>query len=201
MLSLGATTLCLLTLIGPLVAPSHLLIYHFSGSASFIFLSILLNVFAFWLLLTVLLVWAQRPGWPRIVIWSGLTLGMPWILLKGFAVLAVRPMPHALSVSVFAACLITFVFFLFFWRPTFLPLFERTQYFVATLFGFAALSGLLVLGQLLWFAGPFAQCSAPPARASIGIFLPPYKDKSRLVVTRRTLLSTGLRTAFSRFEA
>jgi len=161
MMSLGATTLCLLTLIGPLVAPSHLVIYHFSGSASFIFLSILLNVFVFWLLLTALLIWAQGPGWPRIIIWSGLTLGMPWILLKGYAVLSVWPMPYALSVSVFAACLIAFVSLLFFWRPTFLPLFERTQHFVATLFGFAALSGLLVLGQLLWFAWQARSLNVP----------------------------------------
>lgn len=180
-LSLGATTLCLLTLIGPLVAPSHLVIYHSSGSTSFIFLSILLNVFVFWLLLTALLIWAQRPGWPRIIIWSGLTLGMPWILLKGYAVLSVWPMPHALSVSVFAASLIAFVSLPFFWRPTFLPLFERTQHFVATLFGFAALSGLLVLGQLLWFAWQARSLNVPRqlhARQSVSS---PHPTKPRVV--------------------
>jgi Sulfatase len=152
MLSLGVTTLCFLAFIGPLVSPSHLLIYHFSGSASFVFLSILLDIFASWLLLTVLFLWAQRPGWPRIIIWSGLILGAPWILLKEYAVLSEWSMPHALSVSVFVACLIAFISLLFFWRPTFLPLFEHTQHFVATVFGFVGISGLLVLGQLLWFA-------------------------------------------------
>jgi hypothetical protein len=161
MLSLGVTNLCLLVLIGPLVAPSHLVVYHLSGSTSSVFLSILLNVFAFWLLLTGLLLWAQRPGWPRVLVWSGLILGMPWILLKEYAFLSSWQMPHALSRSVFAACLIAFVSLLFFWRPAFFPLFERAQHFVATLFGFAALSGLFILGQLLWFAWQARSLNVP----------------------------------------
>ena len=153
MIAVGATTLCLLSLIGPLVAPSHLALYHLSGSASSVFLSILLYVFALWLLLTVLLLWARRPGWPRVFIWSSLTLGMPWILLKEYAVLALWPMPHALSVSVFVTCLVALLITLLLsLQLAFLPLFERAQPLVATLLGFAALSGFLVLGQMLWFA-------------------------------------------------
>jgi Sulfatase len=154
MLALGTTTLCLLPLIGPFVAPSHLPLYHLAGSSAPLVLSILLNVFVLWLMLTGLFVWAQRPGWPRIFIWSSLTLSTPWILLKVYALMAPWPMPHGLSVSIFAGCMMALISVLFLLRrrPAFLVLFERTQHFIATLLGFVALSGLLVLGQMLWFA-------------------------------------------------
>ena len=181
MLSLGAATLCLLGLIGPLVAPSHIALYHVSGSTSSIFLSILLNVFALWLLLTALLLWAQRPGRPRILIWSGLTLTMPWILLKGYALLTVWPMPHALSVSVFAVCLIALFSLLLSWRPTFLPPFERAQHFVAVLLGFAALSGLLVLGQLLRFAWQARSLNAPRTLHRHQTVTSPRSAKTRVI--------------------
>src|ERR1700729_3566112 len=126
MLALGTTTLCLLPLIGPFVSPSHLALYHLEGSSAPLVLSILLNVFVLWLMLTGLFILAQRPGGPRIFIWSSLALTTPWLL------------PHGLSVSVFAVCMMALisVLFLLWRRPAFLVQFERTQHFIATLLGF-----------------------------------------------------------------
>src|ERR1700727_2029343 len=154
MLALGTTTLCLLPLIGPFVSPSHLALYHLEGSSAPLVLSILLNVFVLWLMLTGLFILAQRPGGPRIFIWSSLALTTPWILLKSYAIMAPWLMPHGLSVSVFAVCMMALisVLFLLWRRPAFLVQFERTQHFIATLLGFVALSGLLVLGPMLWLA-------------------------------------------------
>ena len=50
-------------------------------------------------------------------------------------------------------------------------------------------------------AGPFAQRSAHLAPASDGDFAPVCKDTSDLVTTRRTFVSTGLRTTFFRAKA
>ena len=154
MLALGLAILCLMVLIGPFVAPSHLILYHFNSSISPLVLSILLNVFVLWLILTSLFVWARSPGWPRIFIWSAVALNIPWILLKNYAILAGWPMPHGLSVAVFAGCMMALVslLFLFSRRPAFLVFFEQMQHLLATLLGFAALSGLFILSQLLWFA-------------------------------------------------
>lgn len=179
--ALGATTLCLLSLIGPLVAPSHLALYHLNGSASPIFLSVLLNVFALWLLLTILLLWARRPGRPRIFIWSSLTLGMPWILLREYAVLAPWPMPHALSVSIFVASLTALFTLLLSWRQSFLPPFERTQHFVAILLGFAALSGLIFLGQMLWLAWQFPSFNVPRPLHRRQMASSPQSAKTRVI--------------------
>ncbi|RSL16979.1 type I phosphodiesterase/nucleotide pyrophosphatase [Edaphobacter aggregans] len=159
--ALGVTTLFLLGLIGPLIAPSHLALYHLSGSTSSIFLSVLLNVLFVWLLLTGLLFWAQRPGWPRVFIWSSLTLATPWILVKEYAVLTDWTIPHALSMFVFLACLIALVSLLLLWRPAYVPSFERAQHFVATLLGFAALSGVLFVSQLMWFAWKARSLNVP----------------------------------------
>ncbi len=159
--------------------------------------------FALWLLLTALLLWAQRPGRPRIVIWSGLTLTMPWILLKGYALLTVWPMPHALSVSVFAVCLIALFSLLLSWRPTFLPPFERAQHFVADAARIRCSQRFARSrpAAVVRMAGPFAQRSAHLAPASDGDFAPVRKDTSDLVTTRRTFVSTGLRATFSRAKA
>jgi Sulfatase len=151
--ALGMTTLCCLVLIGPFITPSHLNLYHFKNSISPLVLGILLNVFALWLMLTGLFVWAQKPGWPRIFIWSALTLSIPLILLKNYAALGLWTIPHQLSVSVFAGTVIALIslLLLFSKRPALLVFFERIQHFIATMLGFVALFGLFVLGQMLWF--------------------------------------------------
>jgi hypothetical protein len=161
MLAFGAATLCLLTLIAPLVSPTHAAVYHLHGNISSISIPILLNWFGLWILLTVLLLLAERPGRLRIVIWSSLIAGLPWVLLKAYSVLALWRMPHKPRLAVFSVMLVALFLLWFLWKPTFLPVFNRVQRLAATMFGFAALSSLLVLGQVLWFSWQARKLNEP----------------------------------------
>lgn len=149
-LALGITTLCLLTLISPFL--NHTLIYHLTGSAMPLFLTVAANFLALWLFLTLLLWVTRKPGPIHLVLRLGLGLILPWILLKDYVVLTTTYLPHAASVILLLASFATFLLVLLLWRDAFLPTLRHLQSFVASLLGATALLGLLLLGQLGWFA-------------------------------------------------
>jgi hypothetical protein len=152
MIAFGAATLCLLTLIAPLVSLTHAAVYHLHGNISSVSIPVLLNLFGLWILLTLLLLLAERPGRLRIVIWSSVIAGLPWVLVKDYAVLTQWQVPHKPRLAVLSVMLVALLLLWILWKPKFLPVFDRVQQLVATMLGFAALSSLLVLGQLLWFS-------------------------------------------------
>jgi hypothetical protein len=151
MLALGLAVFCLLTVIAPLVSPTHAAFYHLHGSAKLIVLPILLNLAVLWLLLTLLLMIAERPGRLRIIIWSTITLGLPFALLKSYSTLIHPRTPHTLTLAVFALTVTALLLLWLLWKPSFLPMFERVHRLMATALAFATISGILVLVQLLWF--------------------------------------------------
>ena len=74
MLALGIATLCLLIMISPLVSPYHNTVYHLSGSIFSIWAPMLINLGVLWFALTILLWFARRPGWFRIVVWTSVII-------------------------------------------------------------------------------------------------------------------------------
>src|SRR5271170_7696743 len=81
----GLANLYLLDLTGPLISTEHDLIYHLIGSASSVFVPIIIYVLALSLLLTALLYIAERQGPLRVIIWSAFILALPSILLHTIA--------------------------------------------------------------------------------------------------------------------
>ncbi|HEY6414034.1 MAG TPA: hypothetical protein VIX42_10120, partial [Edaphobacter sp.] len=162
MIAFGAATLCLLTLIAPLVSPTHAAVYHLHGNISSISIPILLNWFGLWILLTVLLLLAERPGRLRIIVWSILILSFPWVSLKNYFVFTQLNV-HKLSLAVFSVTVASLSLLWFLWKPTFLPLFEHVQQLAATVIAFVSLSGLVILGQLLWFTWQARNLNQPRA--------------------------------------
>ncbi|HWW22507.1 MAG TPA: sulfatase-like hydrolase/transferase [Edaphobacter sp.] len=181
MIAFGVATLCLLTLIAPLVSLNHTAVYHLHGSISSISIPVLLNLFGLWILLTLLLLLAERPGRLRIVIWSSLMMGLPWVLLKGYSVLALWPIPHKPRLAGFSACLIGLLLLWVLWKPTFLPHFERVQRLVATMLGFSALSSILILGQLLWFSWQARGLNQPRPLHQRQLLSSTHRPRTRIV--------------------
>ena len=149
-IALGVTTLCLLSLTSPLTSPLHIDIYHSSGSVIGIYLAGILNICALWLLLAGLFWLVRKPGRPRTIVWLGMILFLPWIVMRNVAAVMVWPLSHPFSMTVLAFSTTAFIGCLAFWRPTFQPAFDRISGFAATLLAFVAFSGAVVLIQLLW---------------------------------------------------
>jgi Sulfatase len=151
MLALGLATLCLLTLIGPLVSPTHTGVYHLSGSAFLIFAPILIVLCIVWFVFALLLWFARKPGWFHTIIWTGLIIFLPWILLKDWFALTLAQTPRWLQVlGLFLPIMICGIVFVS-RRPSFAPVLRRVQDFAIHLLAFASLSAIVIVCQLLWF--------------------------------------------------
>jgi len=163
MLALGLAVFCLLTVIAPLVSPTHVAYYRLSGNAWLIIFPILLNLVAVWLLLTVLLTIAERPGRFRIILWSTITLGLPFAFLKSYSALMHPHTPHMLTMAVFVLTVAALLLLWILWKPAYLPLFERVRRLMTTALAFGTISGILVVVQLLWFTWQARNLNKPRA--------------------------------------
>ena len=161
--ALGVATLYLLAILGPLLSPSHTTLFHTSGTVLTLYWAVLLDLFAVWLLITITLLFAQRPGRRQVMLWSALVLALPWISLKNASMLAEFRLPHWISVSLFAVLFATFVTLSACWKPSFQPTFQRVLLPLKVIFGFVALNGLVLIVQLLWFASQARALNSPVA--------------------------------------
>jgi hypothetical protein len=80
--ALGISTLCLLFLIGPLVSPNHSAIYHLIGPAGPVFFSARIYFCYLWMLISGILLIAERFRTTWLPVWLGIILFVPWIVLK-----------------------------------------------------------------------------------------------------------------------
>ncbi len=149
--ALGLSFICCLSLIGPLVSSGHRWMYHNSGAPSSIVLAVLFSVVVVWLFFTLLVWLAKRPGRTRVWLWTGMMLLIPWAILKEVILLFGWAFPHWLSVALLLASGLCWIALASLWRPAFLPLFDRFQNFLTTMFSFAGILAVLVIGQLLWY--------------------------------------------------
>lgn len=149
--ALGITTIYLLWLVAPLVTSGHDTVYHWSSSASQLFVPAALDFCVVWMILTPLFLFARKPGRLRVAVWSGMILSIPWITLKNRAFLTATASPHWLSLSLFAMAIVATLLLVTFWRPAFEAKFETVVAFASALLVFASISGLVILFQLAWF--------------------------------------------------
>jgi hypothetical protein len=159
--ALGLAYLCLVGLAGPLVSPNDTTVYHLSGSASAIFVPVIVYFLLLWLVMTSLITFvASRPRmW--VLLWSTILFFGPWVLWKNYTKLTVATVPHWLNLLVFAVSLTGFVIFQSIWGLPLRSWFDRVQRFLAVLFGFTSFTGLLMLSQLLWFGWQARSLNAP----------------------------------------
>jgi hypothetical protein len=159
----GIATLCLLAILGPLLSPSHTVIFHTSAPAVSLFGSVLFDLFAAWALITALLFLAERPGRRQFMIWAAILLALPLIVLKNISMLVGFMLPPWLELSIVALSVAAFIALAIDWKPSFVPAFLRVQRFLIVVFGFVALNGIVIVGQLLWYGWQVRALNAPHA--------------------------------------
>ena len=145
----GLANLYLLDLTGPLIDPSHDLVYHLVGSALAIVIPIIVYLVILFLLLAALFLLARRPGPLRVIIWSAFLLAIPSILLHTVANFTSVDVPDWLTCIVALVALFLLLAVALRWRQ-FFPVFEKIQAAAATILGIFAFSGLIIFAQLLW---------------------------------------------------
>jgi Sulfatase len=149
--ALGITTLYLLWLVGPLVTTGHDTVYHWSNSASQLFIPTIVDFCVVWIALIPLFFLAQNRGRLRVAVWSGMILFIPWVALKNWDRMSGTRQFHSLGVLLFAAALLSTLLLVTFWRPSFEAKFETVVAFASALLVCASISGLAILIQLAWF--------------------------------------------------
>jgi hypothetical protein len=147
--ALGVTSIYLLWLIGPLVTPAHDAIFHWSEPPFQLFVPPILDFCAFWLLLTLVLLFVR--GRLRVAIWCGMIALTPWMELKNWAFLTDSDPAHWLSLGLFGIAVAAFLLPLMLWRTAYEKRFEQVVTFASTLFLFSALSGVVILCEFAWF--------------------------------------------------
>lgn len=147
----GLSLVYCLALIAPLVSPDHQWIYHDSGAPASIFLPVFFNMVVLWLFFALLLLFARRNKRFKVMLWSGVILFTPWMLLTDLALLFAWRLPHRFSVGAFLASGLVWVVIAAMWRPGFVPHFVRLQRFSSRMLAFAGVCSLFVIAQMFWF--------------------------------------------------
>jgi hypothetical protein len=145
----GLANLYLLALTGPLISPGHELVYHLIGSASSVFIPVIVYIVALSCLLAGTLIFAERSGPLRIVIWSALILAIPSVVLHAILTFTNSDLPDWLGEAVAATALFILLTIILL-KKKFLPTFEKIQFAAAAALGIFSFSGLLIFGQLIW---------------------------------------------------
>jgi hypothetical protein len=149
-IALGITTLYLLWLVHPIATPGNDAVYHWSSSASQLYLPVALDFCLVWLLLTPLFLFARRPGRLRVAVWAVTIFSIPRIALANWAYLSAAQPSRSLSIALLAVALVGPFLIIVFWRPAFKAKFETSIALVSTLLIFISLSGIAILGELAW---------------------------------------------------
>jgi len=148
--ALGLAVLCCLGVMSPVIGRDHIWIFHDSGAASSVFLPLLFTLGILWALFGGLLWFARGPGRFRRILWSGLILMLPWMVLEDGQILQAWNFSSHMAEALLLCSLLCWLVFSLGWRPHFLPHFERMVNFWQVALAFVALNNALVVGQLLW---------------------------------------------------
>jgi len=157
--ALGIATFCLFGNLGLLVSTNHIAVYHQSGDAFPLFAFAGVELVVLWVLLALLLLLVERLDRIRVFLWSAILFLLPWLVLKNVAALFPEMLPSWLGMSVLGTSLVVSLVFVS--RPSLLPVLERILDFAATILGFAAMSGVIVIAQLIWFGWQARDLNSP----------------------------------------
>jgi hypothetical protein len=149
--ALGLTTIFLAQLIEPLVRPSHDLVYHWSGRPLALFGPTLVDVLILFLLLAGLLCSAQYGRVWRSTVWAALLLSLPWIIFHQIERIRPGAVPHWFRLPPFFLVFIACPLLVALWSRRAQEQRERVIESATMVLAVMALSGALVISQLLWF--------------------------------------------------
>jgi hypothetical protein len=172
----GLSALFCLAPIAVLVDPAHRFVYHSSDSVTSLFGVVLAEMGLLWLLFALLL-WGAECWRPlRRVVWGGILLFGPWLLVKEVMTAADWGLPHRVSLTLFWGPAVGGGVFLLLRRRSAALCFERGQQLASALLAGYALYGVLLVGQLIVGAWDVRGLNRP---------LPLHRQQLGQAVTRR----------------
>lgn len=180
-LALGISTLCLLFLIGPLVSPSHDLVYHLYWPATPVFIAFGIDLCLLWLLTAVVLRLAERYRRVWLPVWLGIVLFLPWIVVKNVAMLQRWRIPHWIMSGSFLLILTVITGFLLLRRTAVEKVFLPVQSFASALLVFVGLAGLTILIQFGWCAWEARNLNPPFIETSRSVSSPASAQHPRVI--------------------
>jgi hypothetical protein len=148
--AIGLSVLCFLGFIAPLTGRTHTWIYQNNGSVGAVFVPVLLNIGIVWLLFTLLLAIAQKPGRLRVLLWSGLFLAVPLLFVEDGIQLNQWEIPHLFGTRLVLVAFTCLCAANALWRPSFNVAFEHLQHFTHTLLAFAGMGAIALIVQTGW---------------------------------------------------
>lgn len=160
-IAFGLATVYSITLTGPIISPDHDLIYHLTGSAIAITLTVLCYLIVLWLVLTGVLQLARRRGAVRAIVWSGLLLVLPVVLFHAYIVFTDADVAVSTRRAVVQICFAVFLVASVLWRRT-LRIIDAIRPVAAVMLGFIAFAGVVVTAQLLWNTFASRNLNPPP---------------------------------------
>ena len=176
----GLANLYLLLLTGPFLSPHHDLLFHLAGSAQPLFLAVIADLLLLTALLTGLLAFARRQELLEFATWSALLLALAYVLFKTAITLTEVMVPPWLMDSAGLVALLFFTLILA-WRRSLLPWFQKLRPALTTVFGFVALSGVVMLAELIWFGWEARTLNPPPQLHHAQQTSTPLRDRPRII--------------------
>lgn len=148
MAALGLTELCFFFLIAPLVHPRHSAVYHWSGTASGLFVPVFLDLVLGWISVVMLLLCVHAKRLPRMAVWLGVLLLTPALISYNWD-LMFNGVASALTLRLLVYSLLGGGVLVLGW-PSWGEALGRVAAFVSTVMIFFGIGGVLVVGQLAW---------------------------------------------------
>jgi hypothetical protein len=162
-IGLGLTTILLAWLVEPLVKSTHYAVYHWSGRADALFFPIAVDIVVVWAILALLLLTAGQPGRWQAMVWTGLLLLSPWILLRNVTMLWPEMAPHWVRLPPVWVALILWLLLVAVWRPAASGPYGHVIEFASTVLSFVAISGAFFLMEFSWSWWQARALNAPRA--------------------------------------
>ncbi|HEY5380679.1 MAG TPA: sulfatase-like hydrolase/transferase [Acidobacteriaceae bacterium] len=148
--ALGLTTACVAWLVEPLVEPTHNQIYHWDAGTWVLFGPVALDIAIVWVVATLLLLSAERPGRWRVAVWAAILICLPWILVKNLRIAWPNVLPHGFQLPQFIFAVVAWALVVLLWRRSFSRRSDVVIEFGSTVLAFVAISGALFLTQFTW---------------------------------------------------
>lgn len=154
-------TIAMLPMIAPLINSAHGVVYHLDGSAFPIFLAVAFDYLALAVFLGAVLRWSERFAGLRWLVWSVLIAVIPLFLLKILGSLTTDVAPRPVYMMTAVLPLLFVVTLGIFWSRGGKRVFDLVQDLFASVFGVAALFGVLLIVELAWFGWEARDLNSP----------------------------------------
>jgi hypothetical protein len=146
------TMLGLFSLVYKLVNPERRLTYHLHGSPLLLFAAAIVDISLLWLLWVGVFLVMEKSRAPRLIIWSCITLFLPWVLFKNWMIISGHPFPYWFGSVFFIAPILCSAAVFCFCRWSFRRTFVVLQKCSAGLLACAGMIGAVWLPQLAWIS-------------------------------------------------